>query len=132
MFVMIEAAQHLLSGTTRYKRISELLIVLWTFSMADLFFTLWAHRFTPFIELNPFAGALLGNNLVASVVLYKLTLMLFATTIFWRTRTSPRTEFALWGLVLVYGLLMIRWSNYTIEAANSIATAGWYHTFNGV
>jgi|GEM_PF-1606411 len=130
--VIGNAAQLLLPEITRPRRIGELLIVLWAFNLADLFFTLWAHRYTPFIELNPFAGAMLGQNLYASVVLYKLTLMTFASTIFWRTRTSPRTEFGLWGLVLVYGLLMIRWSNYFIEASTNVALSGWSHTFNGL
>ena len=122
--VMMLAAENLLPGHTRYRRVSELLITLWILSIMDLCFTLWAHRFTPFIELNPLAGALLGRNLVAGVVLYKLTLMLIATAIFWRLRNSGRTEFALWGLVLVYTLLMFRWADYTVEASNHIAVAG--------
>jgi len=97
-------------------------------SLADLAFTLWAHRFTPFIELNPLAGAMLGNNLILSVVIYKLTLMLFATAVFWRARFSKRTEFALWGLVFVYVLVMVRWSDYTVAASSEITIAGFWDT----
>ena len=36
----------------------ELIAVLWLLSLADLIFTLWAHLFTHFQELNPIARAL--------------------------------------------------------------------------
>lgn len=121
---MMHAAEIFLPGNARHRRVSELLIMLWFLSLMDLFFTLWAHRFTPFIELNPFAAAMLGRNLIAGVVAYKMTLMLFASAIFWRLRASSRTEFALWGLVLVYTLLMVRWSNYTVEASTYVVVAG--------
>jgi hypothetical protein len=125
---MTLASSYFLPGDARLRRVSELLGALWMLSLADLFFTLWAHRFTPFIELNPLAAALLGQDLILSVVLYKVTLMLIATAIFWRLRRSGRTEFALWGLVFVYTLLMIRWSDYTSEAVNQIAMGGFWET----
>src|SRR5437588_627126 len=37
----------------RTRRIVELLVILWVLALCDLFFTIWAHIFTPFCELNP-------------------------------------------------------------------------------
>lgn len=93
----------------------ELLVVLWILSLADLAFTLWAHLFTPFQEANPIARALLDNNLLPSLVLMKLVLTGIGTIIFWRLRHHGRAELALWGMVLVYVMLTVRWSDYTLS-----------------
>ena len=97
----------------RHRRIFELLGVLWLLSLADLFFTLWAHRFTQFYELNPIARALLHDGTIASLVLFKVTLTTFGTAIFWRIRRLLRTEIALWAVVGVYTLLAIHWFHFT-------------------
>lgn len=97
----------------RDRRIGELVGVLWILSLADLVFTLWAHFFTPFHEVNPIARALLSQGMISSLVLLKLILTAVGATIFWRLRHSPRAELALWGMVLVYVLLTFRWSDYT-------------------
>lgn len=99
----------------RARRIAELLTVLWLLSLADLFFTLWAHFFTPFHELNPIARALLAGNQIEWLVAMKLTLTATGAVIFWRLRNNGRTELALWGLVIVYTLLAVRWSVYTMD-----------------
>jgi hypothetical protein len=98
------------------------LVILWVLSLADLFFTLWAHRFTPFEEMNPIAAAMLGRGLVASLVIYKLTVTLLATDIFWRLRVYRRARAALVAMVIVYVLLAMRWSEYTTGAAASVLT----------
>jgi hypothetical protein len=41
----------------RPRRVGELIGILWMLALADLVFTLWAHTFTPFIEMNPLARA---------------------------------------------------------------------------
>src|SRR5438105_12481753 len=97
----------------RRRRIGELLAVLWILSLADLFFTIWAHRFTQFYEMNPIARALLESGAVGLLVWYKLLLTATGSTIFWRTRRHGRAELALWGIVVVYVLLALRWSSYT-------------------
>lgn len=116
-------------SSPRERRFWEGLFLLWTLSMFDLIFTLWAHRFTPFIEINPLASRLLGQGLLGGVVGLKFGMMLIGSLLFWHARKSPRTELAIWGLVFVFTLLMIRWSNYTVEASEQIALAGWDHIF---
>jgi len=106
----------------RSRRMGELLATLWVLALADLFFTLWAHFFTPFHELNPLARTLLGQNLIPSLVIYKLTITLLGTAIFWRLRGYRRAEIALLAVVIVYVLLAMRWSDYTQGAVVNVAT----------
>src|SRR4051812_31105751 len=40
----------------RPRRVAELIGIVWMLGLADLFFTLWAHFFTHFSELNPVAS----------------------------------------------------------------------------
>src|SRR5207253_986462 len=98
---------------------------LWVLALADLFFTLWAHNFPRFSfgELNPIAAAMLAKGLVASLVIYKLTVTLLATDIFWRLRSYRRAQLALLAMVIVYVMLAMRWSEYTVGAAASVLTA---------
>ncbi len=100
---------------SRARRVGQALCVLWVLGAADLMFTIWAHTCTPFQELNPFANALLSQNWLTGLVLYKLILTAIGTAIFWRLRGHGRAEFALWGVVLVYFALAVRWSNYTTD-----------------
>ena len=98
----------------RTRRTIELLGFLWVLALADLVFTLWAHRFTTcFGELNPVADALFQRNLIPSVVLLKLVTTAIGATIFWRLRTHTRARLALCLLVLAYVALLFQWSNYT-------------------
>jgi hypothetical protein len=99
----------------RPRRMAELIGIVWMLALADLFFTLWAHLFTPFHELNPLASFMLHRNL-PSLILFKLVVTAVGTQIFWRLRSHGRAEFALWGLVGVYVLLAVRWSAYTMSA----------------
>src|SRR5436190_22905152 len=108
-------------GHTPSRRTGELLLALWVLSIADLCFTIWAHVFTPFQEMNPIADALLGRGLIPSLIIYKLTVTLLGTAIFWRVRHHAKARFALWGLVFVYILLAVRWSDYTNSAAAELA-----------
>jgi len=103
----------------RSRRVAEAIGFIWVLALADLFLTIWAHIFTPFIEMNPLANALLGIGFPA-LILFKLTTTTVGTTIFWRLRRHGRTEVMLWGLVLVYMLLAVRWSQYTSGAVSSI------------
>ncbi len=99
------------SGRTR--RVVQLLVVLWVLAAADLFFTLWANRFTPFYEMNPLARGLLEGNATAKLVFFKFSLTALGSMIFWHLRSHGRAEAALWALVAVYIGLAFRWSDYT-------------------
>jgi hypothetical protein len=108
----------------RSRRAGAMLGTLWVLALADLFFTIWAHRFPRFAfgEMNPIAAAMLGKGLVTSLVIYKLTVTLFAHDIFWRLRTNRRAQLALLAMVIVYVMLAVRWSEYTAGAAASLLT----------
>jgi hypothetical protein len=102
-------------------RVAHLIAALWVLSLADLFFTLWAHQFTPFNELNPLARALLESQSFAGLVVMKLGLTGVGAGIFWRLRRYAKTELALWVLVGLYVLLALRWSNYTVDALAQVS-----------
>ena len=104
----------------RSRRCAELLIIIWIISLADLVFTIWAHAFTPFRELNPIAGAMLQNNLVPSLVIYKLLVNVIGSLIFWRLRDHTRAEAGLWFVMITYVALAFRWSSYTLAASTQI------------
>jgi hypothetical protein len=100
----------------RSRRVAELIGIVWFLSLIDLFFTLWAHFCTSFHELNPLASYMLKQNLVPSLILFKLVVTAFGTLVFWRIRNYGRAEVALWALVGVYVMLAVRWSAYTTSA----------------
>ena len=109
---------------SRARRVTQGIAILWVLSMSDLFFTLWAHTFTPFEELNPMAAALLDRGLLGLLVSMKVALTFLGATIFWRLRDHTRAEVAMWAVVLAYVLLTIRWSSYTtgvMAAAGGVA-----------
>lgn len=100
---------------SRTRRTVELLTVLWILAMADLFFTLWAHLFTPFVELNPLASRMLHNQYLLLLIATKVGLTAMGTAIFWGLRKHRRAEIGLWLVVLVYVALTFRWSDYTTQ-----------------
>jgi hypothetical protein len=102
-------------GDARTRRVGQAIVVLWVLGIADLLFTIWAHRNTPFFEMNPLARALLADGAVADLVAFKLVLTGIGTAIFWTLRGHARAECALWGIVLVYFALAARWSSYTSD-----------------
>ena len=100
-------------GGPRTRRTVQLLGVLWVLSLADLYFTVWAYRCTPFHEMNPVARLVLDAGSVGGLVLLKLGLTGGASTIFWCLRRHWRSEVALWLMVLAYVALMFCWADYT-------------------
>lgn len=99
----------------RTRRTVELLTLVWLFAISDLSFTIWAHLFTPFRELNPLASSMLQHHWLLSLAFAKVLLTGVGTGIFWFLRKYGRAELALWLVVVVYAGLMFRWSNYTSQ-----------------
>lgn len=97
----------------RGRRVFELILVLLALSSADLFFTLWAHHFTQFNELNPIARSMLEAGAIGNLVMFKLSLTVIGALIFWKLRRDIRAEIGLWTIVGVYVMLTIRWGDYT-------------------
>lgn len=111
---MLPALPTWLGEGSRARRVTQGIAVIWVLSLSDLFFTLWAHSFTPFDELNPLAAALLGQGLFGMLVVFKIGLTFLGATIFWRLRGHWRAEAAMWACVVMYVLLALRWSSYTV------------------
>jgi hypothetical protein len=107
----------------RVRRVAQLLVVLWIFGMADLYFTVWASRYATPRPANPFpvAGAVLGNGPVAGVVVLKLGLMAVGSGAFWSLRRFARAETGLWLIVLAYVLLTFYWADYTTAISSLVA-----------
>ena len=101
----------------RARRVAESIAILWLLCLSDLIFTLWAHRFTPFYELNPIARAMLQLEWVAGLVLFKMGATGMACAIFWRLRQHRQVEATLWVMVSLYIVVLLRWSNYTVATA---------------
>jgi hypothetical protein len=99
----------------RTRRTVHLISIVWILALIDLSFTIWAHRFTPFKELNPLARALLAGHCIESLACGKVALTALGTAIFWRLRKYTRAEIALWAVMIVYVALMVRWSDYTSQ-----------------
>lgn len=102
--------------TSSTRRVLGLLVGLWILGAADYLFTVWAQRFTPLQEVNPWASSLLNHHRFAALAITKVLLTGLATIIFWRLRHRILTQASLWGLVLVHVGLMVQWSNYTAAA----------------
>jgi hypothetical protein len=100
---------------TRTRRTIELIAIVWALALADLLFTIWAQRFTPFTELNPLARPFVQHNDVLLLTVLKIVSTTVSTGIFWFLRRTPRAEWGLWLSVLIYVGLMVRWYYYTGE-----------------
>jgi hypothetical protein len=101
----------------RPRRIAELIGILFLLSLSDLVFTLWAHVFTPFHELNPIARSLLNSGRIPELIAGKLLLTMLGAAIFWTLRRHLRAEMALWCVIGVYVALAFRWADYTLAYA---------------
>jgi hypothetical protein len=99
----------------RTRRTVHLIVVIWLLALSDLFFTIWAHLFTPFKELNPLARSLLAEHRIGTLSCGKIALTALGTAIFWCLRKYTRAEIALWAVMIVYVALMVRWSDYTSQ-----------------
>jgi hypothetical protein len=107
----------------RHRRMFQLIAFLWLCSAADLFLTVWAHRFTPFLEMNPLARGLLETGAIGLLIVYKAAMTLLGSSLLWWNRKHGRAELALWGMVFVHILLAIRWSHYTDRCLQAPAEA---------
>ena len=105
----------------RSRRIACLIFTVWVLCLADLSFTLWAHWFTPFHELNPLARSLLEGDRLSSLVAFKLAMTAGGTGIFWLCRRRRTAEVATWAVVVAYVMLAVQWSTYTQAAMVELA-----------
>lgn len=98
---------------TRTGRISLLLLMVLTISLADLTLTLWASHWPAFYELNPLARSLLSAGSPWPIIVFKLGFTGLAFAIFWHLRKHPLAEVGLWLVATVYMALAFHWSIIT-------------------
>jgi len=96
----------------RSRRVLHLLGIVWLLGAADLFFTAWASRFTPFHELNPIARDLLHQGLIGQVILMKLILLSAGTLLLWHARYTLWAELSLWLIAALHVVVILQWSQY--------------------
>lgn len=105
-----------LNDNRRARRMGELIVAVCLLSTCDLIFTLWAHHFTAFRELNPLARQMLQSGMIGSLVFFKIGLTAMGAMIFWRLRHCLPAEIGIWLVLTAYVLLTFRWSDYTRAA----------------
>ena len=98
------------------RRAKQLLCLIWCLAICDLLLTIWAHHYTRFIEGNPVARMFLKDHRYGLLAIFKITLTLIGTTLFYRLRHHERARFALAGMSIFYLLLMVKWYQYATGA----------------
>lgn len=105
------ALQQHLGWFSRPRRIFLALLVVFIMHMFDLRFTLLEHAKGEFVELNPFAAALLGKSVYA-VAAYKILLLGAGGAIIWSLRKHSIAESGSYLLVAACMYLTVRWHLY--------------------
>lgn len=93
----------------RSHRVICLVVGIWLLNAFDLAFTLLSHEQGLLHEQNPLARRMLDNG-TASVVLYKVGLVLIGTYPLIKFRSMRIAELASLVIILTYATLAIRWS----------------------
>jgi hypothetical protein len=84
---------------------------IWIISVLDLGYTLLESLNSGFVELNPVAAGLIGGS-TATLVSYKLTLLLISTTVLLICRRHRVAELGCWLLLSVYVYVALCWCSY--------------------
>ena len=121
---------------TRPQRVVCLLIGLWLINGFDVVLTMAAHRQGLLDETNPIAARLLSHS-PAAVLLYKLALVTFASTVLLTHRRQFIAEIAATGMLVIYLLVAVHWrlcyelydvtfmSHAYLNGLEAIGTATW-------
>ncbi len=91
----------------RSHRVICLVMGLWVFSIFDVALTMLAHEQGMLDESNPIARRLLNSP--PAIMLYKLSLVTFASTIILSNRRRLVAELAAGGVLAVYTIVAIQW-----------------------
>lgn len=93
---------------TRPQRVVCLLVGLWLINGFDVALTVAAHSQGLLDETNPIAARLLSHSPTA-LMLYKLALVTFASTVLLTHRRQFISEIAATGMLVIYVLVAVRW-----------------------
>lgn len=95
--------------SARAHRIICLVLGIWMLNAFDLAFTILSHEQGLLHEENPLARQMLSNGM-ASIILFKLGMVLIGSYPLLRFRTARIAELAAYLVFAAYVLLAIRWS----------------------
>jgi hypothetical protein len=96
-------------------RIAGLLFLLAILNAVDLAYTLFAHKIGWLHEMNPVAEVFLSQNLLPSLISFKLLMVIAGSTMLWRLRHCSWAPAACWVLVLAHVALAVLWYLWTRE-----------------
>lgn len=97
------------AGRSRSHRVICLVLAIWMLNGFDLVFTILAHQQGYLHEQNPLARHFLAGG-IASVVLFKVGLVLMGSYPLLRFRRAIISEMASLIILMAYGLLAVHWS----------------------
>lgn len=97
----------------RRRRVVLLLAAIWVLNAFDLGFTLFAHRFGYFTELNPVAAQILDSTHL--LALYKFGLLVAGSVILIAVSRHAVAELGCWLLLVCYFYVACRWYVYYAE-----------------
>ncbi len=97
-----------LIGASRSQGVAWMLAGIWLMSAFDIFLTLTAHHLGVLQETNPIAEYLLPHG-VLPILLYKLSLVTFSSTILWHLRGRLLAELAIGGVFIIYVIVAVHW-----------------------
>jgi hypothetical protein len=99
---------------------------IWLFNGFDLAFTIISHHQGMLHEANPFARHVLQYG-TASIMLYKVGLVLIGSYPFLRFRQAAIAELGAYTILIAYAFLAIHWAMcfewYTVTLVNDINLA---------
>lgn len=94
----------------RSHRVMCMILGIWLINGFDLVFTILSHEQGVLVEQNPLARKMLELS-VASLVLYKIGLVLIGSYPLVKFRTARITEWGTLVVLLCYATLAVRWSD---------------------
>lgn len=94
----------------RALRVLAMIVALWAMNMMDLHLTLVAIGLGGFHEVNPIARYFIGDP--GSLVLFKISMVTFSTTLLFLLRIHKVAEMACLIMTGVYAALMVLWGVY--------------------
>lgn len=114
------------AADARSHRVICLVLAIWLLNGFDLTFTILAHEQGVLHEQNPLAQKFLSNG-NASVISFKVGLVLIGSYPLLRYRQARITEMATLVILIAYGLLAVHWSEcyklYTLTSGGPVNIA---------
>jgi hypothetical protein len=103
-------------------RTASLLLLLALLNAVDLAYTLFAHNIGWLTEMNPLAESFLSQNLLPSLIAFKVLMVVAGSAMLWRLRRCAWAPAACWIVVTAYVSLAVLWYLWVREVTWSYET----------